>query len=93
MGQFTGEQDPNRKNKLKKCRLDAFKSCLDKQGDSYEGECSNDQPNGFGIMETPTEVFEGHWANGKESGVGVLKVKNRFVLEGVWEEGMMIEYR
>jgi hypothetical protein len=41
------------------------------EGD-YRGETLNNKCDGYGIMEAPSEVYEGYWKNGHRHGKGKL---------------------
>jgi hypothetical protein len=56
-------------------------------GDVYEGELSDGQPCGWGVLRSPYATHEGEWKDGKKHGKGVLKYVDGDEYEGEWKEG------
>ena len=56
-------------------------------GGVYEGELSDGQPHGWGVLQSPDATHEGEWKDGKKHGKGVLKYADGDEYEGEWKEG------
>ena len=42
----------------------------------------NSKKHGFGIYESPSETYEGHWLDDKKNGLGTLYIKNSYHISG-----------
>jgi len=53
-------------------------------GDCYEGEFKDDKPNGYGKMVSKKGkvVYEGHWEDGGQKGLGKVQVRGKEGKEG-----------
>jgi hypothetical protein len=56
-------------------------------GGVYEGELSDGQPHGWGVLQSPDATHEGEWKDGKKHGKGVYKYSDGDEYEGEWKEG------
>lgn len=59
----------------------------------YKGEFNikKKQFEGFGILYSEDEIYEGYFLNNKKNGKGILKLKNELELYGIWENGQLKE--
>jgi eukaryotic-like serine/threonine-protein kinase len=66
--------------------------CKYKNGDRYEGEFRNDKFNGKGKITYATgSSYKGEFRNDNLNGKGVLIRENGDRVEGIWEDGQLIE--
>lgn len=56
----------------------------------YEGELSNGEPNGQGVMTLQRASYEGEFRNGKPNGIGTATTLNG-VFRGVWKDGCLTD--
>jgi len=56
-------------------------------GQTYEGEFSQDKRNGHGLLTWPSgKSYNGQWAEGRQHGFGILTVGIKKI-QGEWVEG------
>jgi len=55
----------------------------------YDGEISNSEPNGHGVLVLKGARYDGEFRNGKPNGLGTV-TSQRGVIKGTWKDGCLI---
>lgn len=55
----------------------------------YDGEISNSEPNGQGVLTLKTARYDGEFRNGKPNGFGTVTSQHG-VIKGIWKDGCLI---
>lgn len=61
---------------------------LIKANEAYYGEFRNGKENGYGFYYSKEVSYSGFFIDGKYHGYGEIQIKNKYLYEGLWREGL-----